>query len=184
MNKKSKNALLLVVLLAIVGIAVGYAALSQSLVLNGTATVKGSSDFDVHFVKDTATATNGVGSEDAAITIDDAELTGTFSATFEPGGVATYVVEIVNDGTIEAAKDGEATVDMSGDVADLVTCTVEETAVEGNLKKDDGKHTYTITLKCAEATDGVDFPEATATAEATVTFNYIQASAQTSGGTN
>ena len=86
MNKKSKNALLLVVLLAIVGIAVGYAALSQNLVLTGTATVKGSSDWNVHFVNGTETALNGKGAEGAKIAINEGDLTGTFSAAFEPGG--------------------------------------------------------------------------------------------------
>lgn len=40
MKRKSKNLLVLIVLLAIIGIAVGYAALSQTLTLKGTAVLK------------------------------------------------------------------------------------------------------------------------------------------------
>ena len=38
-RKNSKNVILLVLLVLVVGMAVGYAALSQALVINGTASI-------------------------------------------------------------------------------------------------------------------------------------------------
>ena len=38
-RKSNKNIILLILLLVIVGMAVGYAALSQALVINGTASI-------------------------------------------------------------------------------------------------------------------------------------------------
>ena len=168
MNKKSKNALLLVVILAIVGIAVGYAALSQNLVLEGTATVKGSTDWDVHFVKGTETATNGTGATDATITVNDDTLTGTFSATFEPGGEATYTVDVVNDGSIAAVLSGEPEVAISGE---HVTCEVAVVSGGDPISENNGKDTYRITLKC-EDMDALPADEIETTA--TVTFKYVQ----------
>ena len=102
MNKKSKNVLLLVVLIAIIGIAVGYAALSQNLVLNGTATVKGASDWNVHFAEGTVVDANAFGVTDPTISLAGDKLTGTFAATLEPGASVSYRVTVVNEGTIGA----------------------------------------------------------------------------------
>lgn len=177
MNKKSKNALLLVVLLAIVGIAVGYAALSQNLILTGTATVKGSSDWDVHFVKGAETAANGEGAEGATIAIDAGELTGTFSAKFQPGGVATYTVKVANDGTIPAKYNNCTVGEVTGDAKDYITCKVTPGDTTSNLVKDSGSHTFTITLTCA---DMDKLPDTAIDATTTVTFNYTQATVQES----
>ena len=177
MNKKSKNALLLVVLLAIVGIAVGYAALSQELVLNGTATVKGSSDWDVHFVNGAETAANGEGAEGATIAIDDGYLTGTFSATFEPGGVATYTVKVVNDGSIPAEYQNYEVGAVTGDASDYITCQVTPGDITTNLVDGSNTHTFTITLTCA---DMDELPDTEIEAKTTVTFNYKQATVQES----
>lgn len=175
MNKKSKNALLLVVLLAIVGIAVGYAALSQNLVLTGTATVKGSSDWNVHFVNGTEKALNGKGAEGAKIAINEGDLTGTFSAAFEPGGVATYTVQVENDGTIPAAYQNYKVGTVTGDASDYITCEVTPGDTTSNLVKDSTPHTFTIKLTCA---DMEELPDTAINAETTVTFNYTQATVQ------
>ena len=108
MNKKSKNVLLLVVLIAIIGIAVGYAALSQNLVLNGTATVKGASDWKVHFAEGTVANADAHGVTDPKISLATDKLTGTFSATLEPGASVSYRVTVVNEGTIGAEYNGFA----------------------------------------------------------------------------
>lgn len=173
MNKKSKNALLLVVIIAIIGIAVGYAALSQELVLNGTATVKGSSDWDVHFVADTATVKSQDKVTNPTISIDD-KVTGTFSAEFEPGGYVEYTVQVENDGTIPAMKSGDPTVSITGDTGNYIECKVTDVSTNnGSLVKDSGVHEYTVLVTCA---DMEQLPEEAVTATVKVTFNYVQES--------
>lgn len=178
-NKKSKNILLLVILLAIIGIAVGYAALSQNLFLNGTGTVAGSSAWNVHFTKDTtmsplATVTDD-GVYDQTIAIDDGLLQGTFSATLEPGASVEYTVNIVNDGTIHAVVDdgNNMIVTPGADNTEFIKCTVAAVNdVTTELYQGSGNtHTYKVTLTCEDITE---LPTETATAEFKVDFNYVQ----------
>ena len=56
MKTKNKNLLLVILLIAVVGMAIGYAALSQQLVINGTANI--TTEWDVHIKNITASAGN------------------------------------------------------------------------------------------------------------------------------
>jgi hypothetical protein len=184
-SKKSKNMLLLVILLAIVGIAVGYAALSQTLILNGTAKVaSGDSAWNVHFVNSESTVITQCQENDAEIESTDG-TEGTFSATLIPGESVTYKVTIINDGTIEAAYDTNEVTDKSSTTNNYVTCTVAEDSVTGTLSKDSGKHTFTVTLTCAEMsqTEFDALPEDGLEAKFEVDFNYVQATSSTSTNT-
>lgn len=172
MNKKSKNALLLVVILAIVGIAVGYAALSQELVLTGTATVKGSSDWNVHFADETTTTPSEVGASNATISLDSNKLEGTFSATLEPGGSVAYEVSIVNGGTI-AAEAQAPVVEVVGE-ANYAKCTVEEIGDTTSDLIDDTVHTYKVTLSCDAVDSTDDLPTSEVKETFKVKFNYVQ----------
>lgn len=170
MNKKSKNALLLVVILAIVGIAVGYAALSQELVLTGTATVKGSSDWNVHFADETTTTPSEVGASNATISLDSNKLEGTFSATFEPGGSVAYEVSIVNGGTIAAVAQAPV---VEGE-ANYAKCTVQEVGDTTSDLIDDTVHTYKVTLSCDAVDSTDDLPTSEVKETFKVKFNYVQ----------
>lgn len=170
MKKKTKNLLVLIVILAIVGIAVGYAALSQKLTLNGTATTKSSSDWNIHFglMEEKTRSTMGV--EASNYTLNKGNLTGTFSATLIPGGSITYTVTVVNDGTIDAeAENPVVTLDGSEGVADYIECTVTPNTNPGALPAG-ATHTYDVTLKYIQD----DLPTTPLTATATVDFNYVQ----------
>ena len=168
MNKKSKNALLLVVLLAIVGIAVGYAALSQELVLSGTATVKGLNEWKVHFADSSAvkgSSVTGVVANNFALNSD--KLSGTFSATLEPGAWVEYNVVVVNDGTIKAKASGDPDIEGQGT---YTTCTVTENSVGNELSAGSGSDVYTVRIEASA--DNVAATEVQETY--TVTFDYAQ----------
>lgn len=168
MKKKTKNLLVLIVLLAIIGIAVGYAALSQTLTLNGTATTKSSSDWNVHF-GEISKETSASGVVDSACSLNTDKLTGTFSATLIPGGSVTYTVTVVNDGSIAAKASGNPTVELTGAAKDYFTCTVSDaptTTIANN-----NSHTYTVVLSYV----GDKLPDTSIEATATVNFNYVQA---------
>ena len=172
MNKKSKNALLLVVLLAIVGIAVGYAALSQELVLSGTATVKGLDDWKVHFADTSAVKGSSVtGVTNNTFKLEDDKLKGTFAATLEPGAWVEYKVVVVNDGTIKAKANGVPAVDGDGT---YTKCTVTQNSVANELSSGSGSDEYTVRIEASK-----DNVAATQVEEKwTVTFDYVQVTNQ------
>ena len=177
-NKKTKNILLLVILFAIVGIAVGYAALSQYLFLNGTGTIASSSEWNVHFTTETAmvpdTTVEDDGVKNQSISIDSTLLQGTFAATLEPGASVTYTVNIVNDGTIRAVADGNPIITPGDSNTQYITCTVSpSTAPTTELYKDSGIHTYNVTLTCADM-DNLPGDDESKTATIKVDFNYSQ----------
>lgn len=172
MNKKSKNALLLVVLLAIVGIAVGYAALSQELVLSGTATVKGLNDWKVHFADTSAVkATSDAGVVNNSFALEDDELSGTFAATLEPGAWVEYKVVVVNDGSIKAKVNGVPKVEGQGT---YTTCTVAQTSVGNELSLNSGSDEYTVKIQASG--DKVADTQVSETWK--VTFDYVQVTNQ------
>ncbi len=169
MNKKSKNVLLLVVLIAIIGIAVGYAALSQNLVLNGTATVKGASDWNVHFAEGTVVNADAQGVTDPTISLATDKLSGTFAATLEPGASVSYRVTVVNDGSI-GAQFNECTVTPAVENG-YVTCEVTPGDVDSVLVNGEEVHEFTVTLTCK---DMENLPADSVTEEFTVNFEYVQ----------
>ena len=89
-------------LVAVLGLTVAFAALSQTLTINGSAAVNAAS-WDIHFEKTSGKETEVKG----AATFTEPTLSGTtienFSATLtKPGDSVTYYFDIVNKGTIDA----------------------------------------------------------------------------------
>ena len=89
-------------LVAVLGLTVAFAALSQTLTINGSAAVNAAS-WDIHFEKTSGKETEVKG----AATFTEPTLSGTtienFSATLtKPGDSVTYYFDIVNNGTVDA----------------------------------------------------------------------------------
>ena len=89
-------------LVAVLGLTVAFAALSQTLTINGSAAVDAAS-WDIHFEKTSGKETEVKG----AATFTEPTLSGTtienFSATLtKPGDSVIYYFDIVNKGTIDA----------------------------------------------------------------------------------
>ena len=89
-------------LVAVLGLTVAFAALSQTLTINGSAAVDAAS-WDIHFEKTSGKETEVKG----AATFTEPTLSGTtienFSATLtKPGDSVIYYFDIVNKGTVDA----------------------------------------------------------------------------------
>ena len=89
-------------LVAVLGLTVAFAALSQTLTINGSAAVNAAS-WDIHFEKTSGKETEVKG----AATFTEPTLSGTtienFSATLtKPGDSVIYYFDIVNNGTVDA----------------------------------------------------------------------------------
>ena len=101
-TRKLKIISLCALLVAVLGLTVAFAALSQTLTINGSAAVDAAS-WDIHFEKTSGKETEVKG----AATFTEPTLSGTtienFSATLtKPGDSVTYYFDIVNNGTVDA----------------------------------------------------------------------------------
>ena len=104
-KKEKKNILIGALLVAIIAMAVGYAALAQQLTINGTAQV--SSTWDVKFTSISAgTASNSAGVASTATNKTPPKITNT-TATFDvefqtPGDTMEYDIIVTNNGSLDA----------------------------------------------------------------------------------
>ena len=101
-ERRIKIISLCALLVAVLGLTVAFASLSQTLTINGSAAVDAAS-WDIHFEKTSGKETETEG----AATFTEPTLSGTtienFSATLtKPGDSVTYYFDIVNNGTVDA----------------------------------------------------------------------------------
>ena len=169
MNKKAKNILIIVLFLVIIGMAIGYAALSQLLTINGTANI--TANWDIKISKIAEGTLKGATSKSAAVVAGD-KLSATFDVNLEyPGATATYIVTVENAGTIDAMLESVTGVDTANavnptDVTFDINANKNDTLTSGSTKD------YTVTVKWLETANSVP---ATKEKTATITLNYIQA---------
>lgn len=166
-RKSNKNIILLILLLVIVGMAVGYAALSQALVINGTANI--TTEWKILFTNIEEGTLTGAESKTAP------SYTAT-TATFDvnllyPGASAEYIVTVANQGSINAkltSVDGIETANAAAptDIKYTIDAQANDT-LNANTTK-----TYKVTVTWDAASTTI--PE-TKTKTATITLNYEQA---------
>ena len=166
MESKHKNALIGALLAVVFVMAVGYAALSQTLTITGTATVTDQSqNWNIHFdhskttgtgVVDTTTGTGGTVNPSGTIQYEDSDHTATLNATLiQPGDSVKFTLTIVNEGSITA------------DLNDLV---ITPTEGGGSLSENTvtaGNITFTVT----DPSETTLAQGETATVSVTATFN-------------
>jgi hypothetical protein len=137
-NNKNSKKTIYVILLLILGISVGYAALSANLRINGTSTIK-SARWSVHF----GTEVNDIQVKEGSVTGSNVNTpasikSGTNNTEIEfsvnlpaPGDYYEFTANVVNDGTLDAIIGGENAVQL-----DIVAHELEEEngeVVEGDL---------------------------------------------------
>lgn len=180
-KKDYKGVLVFALILAIVFMSVGYAALSQRLTVTGTATV-GDANWDVKITSIAFDAANSnitaSNSETALDPEEEAVGAGSTGATFDvtlnaPGDKAVYTVVVTNKGTIPARL-SEITNIATVNNADPKDIKFTVTPAAGNTDTlaTNGTHTYTITASWDA--DSTVIPEPNQKT-ATINFDYVQA---------
>lgn len=103
MNERRKNILIGVLLVGLVTISVAYAALNQTLNINGTAKVA-SGNWNVHFASVTSgeTVTSGYASTSGSLTVTSDEVTTPTVLLKAPGDSVTFYFDVKNEGAINA----------------------------------------------------------------------------------
>ena len=104
------NYIVIALLVLVIGISIGYAALSTTLNINGSTTI-GKSSWDVHFANVIETAGGVTATKAAAITAGQ-----TTEVTYEvtlptPGTFYEFTVDVVNAGSLDAKLSADATVE-------------------------------------------------------------------------
>ena len=194
-KREKKNILIGGLLVAIIAMAVGYAALAQQLTINGTAQV--SSTWDVKFTSiSSGTASNSAGVASTATNKTPAVLTGNTTATFDvefqtPGDTMEYDIVVTNDGSLDAKlANVVATASSATGSGDLELTEAHginyEITIDGNSieeaketvltgKPSDGSaETSTVHVKVWWDENATTVPE-NAVKKLTVTLEYVQA---------
>lgn len=136
-EKNGKTLAIIALFVAIVGLSVGFAALSTTLTINGTGTVK-TSKWDIHFANLGATpGLTGSAEEVTAPTLTDTTVQ-TFDVSFTaPADSVTYTFDVVNDGSYDA-KISSVTIPTPQCTGTGTTADTDASNVCNNL-------TYTLT---------------------------------------
>ena len=102
MRKKNKNIYICLIVLFILGISIGYAAINRTLDINGNSEVK-QNTWNIHFENIQVTKNSVVS---PMPTIDNTNSAVNFSCQLNvPGDFYEFTVDVVNEGTIDAMID-------------------------------------------------------------------------------
>lgn len=178
MKQVKRSVSVIVLLLLLVGITVGYSALSQTLNINGTSTIS-KTTWNVHFANVTITtgsvtattaptATGNVVSLDYAVNLQ------------KPGDFYEFTVDVKNDGTVAAKLSALPTlsgVSTAQDVyvnytfthSDGTAITVGETIAAGASKK------FKVRVEFDSSISASQLPSSEQTLNLTASMNYVQA---------
>lgn len=176
-EKSKKNVVIIALFIAIVAMGIGYAALAQTLTINGTAGV-GDAKWQVEITNIEEGTMNGATTK--------GELTSNAtSATFavdlaHPGASATYNVTVANNGTIDAVLESISGVEAANalDPSQIQYEVTGITAGDKLVAKDGSTvDTSVATVKVtwvADENNNDVVPTGTTSKTATITLNYVQ----------
>jgi len=99
-ERKIKTLSLVALVVAVLGLTVAFAALSQTLTINGSASVN-AAEWDIHF-ENLETYAQGNASVDKTPVLQSTTITDMNFTITKPGEYAEIFVDIVNNGTINA----------------------------------------------------------------------------------
>ena len=102
-ERKIKTLSLVALIVAVLGLTVAFASLSQTLNITGTAKVENAS-WDIHFQNLSEPTLTGDANVTTAPTIDESKTTiGNYEVSLtKPGDKVSYSFEVINNGTIDA----------------------------------------------------------------------------------
>lgn len=143
--KKNDNKIIAVIALClgVIGLSVGFAALSTNLTINGTGKVK-TSTWDIHFASLSTVSKTGTANEVTAPTLTATKV-GDYSVDLTtPGDSIEYTFDIVNSGSYDA-KISTITIPKPQCTGTGTNATADANNVCSNL-------TYTLTYSTSGAT--------------------------------
>lgn len=167
-NRKKKDVLIIVMLVAVVCMSVAFATLSRKLEVVGTNAVKGK--WQVEITDIDATASQGMGVSESV----DSDLTVANVSTglYQPGDSVTYSVVVENKGNIDAKLASIAstvTPNTGADDNPYIIYTYDG-ITSGSILEAGDKITFTVTVQYSSEATLVS----NITANLTTILNYVQ----------
>ncbi|MBQ2639342.1 MAG: hypothetical protein IJF92_01060 [Bacilli bacterium] len=174
---KRTNMVMAIILVLIVGISIGYAALTAALNITGQTTI-GSPSWDVHF--ETLNVTSGSATATTPAAIQTNKLDINYAVTLnQPGDFYEFTVNVKNGGTIAAKLSANPTLAGLSDAQKVYTTYTatysDGTTVSANDKLAAGA-SKTIKVRVEYKTDITASQLPTTAQNVTLTYamNYIQ----------
>ena len=178
MKKKKNSSFVVIALLLIVTISVGYAALSTTLNINGTSTIK-TNTWDVHFAN-VKTTTNTGATVTKAPTITEGKTTEvTYNVALnKPGSVYEFTVDVVNSGTIDAKTSAIPTLggNTQPTIFNYTVTWSDGTAITANTALAAGAtKTVKVRIEYKKDITAAQLPSADTALSLTCSIPYVQA---------
>ena len=104
-NSNSKVIAVIALVLAVVGLSIGFAALQTQLTVNGTAEVTGGTKWDVKFVTSSLNKVETGSATGTNPTVAATSITGLKATLQKPGDKVTYYFQVTNAGSFDAKID-------------------------------------------------------------------------------
>lgn len=167
-----------IIFLLVIGISVGYAALTSTLSINGTTKIS-QSKWDVHF--ETVSVTTGSVTPTTAATIGSDKLSVSYSVNLkQPGEFYEFTVNVKNGGTIPAKLSATPTISGVSTAQDVYTnYTVRysdgTTPATGNTLAANASKTLRVRVEFDKNITAAQLPTADQSLTLTFSMNYVQA---------
>ena len=179
MRRQRKYNLILFLIILVVGIGLGYAALSANLEIDGTTNLT-KTTWDIHF--DHINETSGGVTPATATAINAAGDTVTYNITLStPGDFYEFTVDAVNAGTVDGMIESVTSTLNGGSISNLPDCLSYSATYSDGITIDtnhilaaNSSVTYKIRVEFKEDIDEEDLPDSNQTLSFAFGINYIQ----------
>ena len=188
-ERRIKVLSLLALIVAVLGLTIAFAALSQTLTINGRASMN-KSGWDIHFDNLSNASITGEAKEistpqitDGGITLDNINV-----SLSKPKDKVEYTVDIVNDGTITAEINSiemtKLTEEQSKYLEFYANYSDGRDVSESDILKPKQREVVKIVIGFKEDITGEDLPKEVATIDLSLAINYVQSDENGNGGTD
>ncbi len=188
-ERRIKVLSLVALIVAVLGLTIAFAALSQTLTINGRASMN-KSGWDIHFDNLSNASITGEAKEistpqitDGGITLDNINV-----SLSKPKDKVEYTVDIVNDGTITAEITNiemtKLTEEQSKYLEFYANYSDGRDVSESDILKPKQKETVKIVIGFKEDITEEDLPKEVATIDFSLAINYVQSDENGNGGTD
>ena len=184
-SNKFQNVLIVMLTVAVIAMAVGFATYTANLQINGTANFA-AAKWDVHFANYAQTANTSAGA-DVDVNVTDTKVD--FEVNLDPGETYEFTIDAVNEGTFNAKLssvtitptlastygEGYYTYEVwYGNTVCDQTCS---NALNSTLAKNGGSQTVKVKVSypLLDQTDVGQYPATAQTKNCTVALNYVDA---------
>ena len=177
MRKNNKKCMLVILLLLVVGISIGYAALTTTLNINGATKIEKAS-WDIHF--ENLVKSDGSVTATTEASIDSTKTLIEYTVTLaEPGDFYEFTVDMVNKGTIDAMISEVLKEGLSSDQEKYIEYTATYTdgveLEEKDYLKVGTKENIKVRVKYREDIDSNDLPTEESAISLSFKVTYVQA---------